>query len=347
MNRLLLPVLVLIIGHLSSFGQTATPDEEGSLVKWMSLKEAMEKEEVQPRPIIMDFYTSWCGWCKHMMKTTYADPEIAQYINTNFYPVKFDAEGKDTIEYLGELYTPVSMAPRTAHPLAVKLLQNKLVYPTTLYLNNYDKKKKEFGFSMMAQGFLESKKIEPILIFTLENAFRNSGYDEFADAFNKAFFDPQTDERIKELTWEKPSEFFQAKDSTDKKTLILIHTDWCNACKVMKRASFDDSLTVNYLKEKFNLVDFNPELNDTLIYKGHYYINSHSPQMPFHQLALALCKNSLTLPTLVVLDENMNVKDAIPFYLNPQVLKNIAVFYGDDIYKNKSWNDFMTDINKK
>ena len=76
------------------------PDKEGSLVKWLTIAEAMEKNKVQPKPIIMDFYTDWCGWCKHMMKTTYADPNLASYINAYFYPVKFDPEGKDTVEYL-------------------------------------------------------------------------------------------------------------------------------------------------------------------------------------------------------------------------------------------------------
>jgi hypothetical protein len=43
----------------------------------------------------------------------------------------------------------------------------------------------------------------------------------------------------------------------------------------------------------------------------------------------------------VVLDEKMMVLDAVPFYLNPTLLKNIATYYGDDIYKKKSWTDFM------
>ena len=112
--------------------------EEGSLVKWMTLKEAMEKEKTAPRPVILDFYTDWCGWCKHMMKTTYGDPNLAAYINQNFYPVKFDAEGKDTIEYFGKIYKPTSPEPRRPHEFAIEMLNGKLSYPTTIFLNNYD-----------------------------------------------------------------------------------------------------------------------------------------------------------------------------------------------------------------
>jgi len=39
--------------------QAQNPD--GSRVKWMSLKEAVEASKKQPKPIILDFYTDWCG----------------------------------------------------------------------------------------------------------------------------------------------------------------------------------------------------------------------------------------------------------------------------------------------
>ena len=92
-------VAVLICFGFISHAQQA--GGETSLVKWMKLEDAMKAYDKQPKPIIIDFYTDWCGWCKRMMSTTYSNQGLAAYINQNFYPVKFDAEGKDTIEFLG------------------------------------------------------------------------------------------------------------------------------------------------------------------------------------------------------------------------------------------------------
>ncbi len=341
-GRILLFVWITLFTSLGSTAQQPPQaDAEGSLVKWMTLQEAMEKVKTQPKPIIMDFYTDWCGWCKKMMTTTYANPGLAQYINTNFYPVKFNAETKDTVEYLGQKYGPLGVGQRTTNALAVKLLQNKLMYPTTLFLNSYDKTKNEFGFSMLASGYLDQTKLEPILIFSLENVFRNSSYDDFKVEFDRAFYDTSTNSKMKLVKWKKPTEVLSKEGVSKKKTLVFIHTDWCNACKVMYRTSFEDTLTKKLLQDDFELVDFNPEITDTIIYKGQSYFNPRSPQMPFHQLAMALTKNNFVLPTLVIMDESKNILDAIPFYLNPHILSDIATYYGNDIFKTKSWNDFM------
>lgn len=327
--------------------QELTPDAEGSLVKWMSIEQAMEKMKTQPRPVIMDFYTDWCGWCKRMMQTTYANPGLAQYINANFYPVKFNAEGKDTVEYLGQKYGPLGTGQRTTHSLAAKLLQGKMVYPTTLFMNGYDKTKNEFQFSMLASGYLDNAKLEPILIFSLENVYRNSGFEDFEAAFKTAFYDSTNDAKLKAVKWLKPTEVFKDDFVSKKKTLVFIHTDWCNACKVMVRTSFTDTLTRKLLQDKFDLVDFDPQMPEAITFKGQTFTNQRSPQAPFHQLAMALTRNNFVLPSVVILDESKNVIDAIPFYLNPKVLKDIATYYGNDIFKSKQWVDFMKEQSAK
>lgn len=323
-----------------------TPDHEGSLVKWMSLKEAMEKNETNPKPIILDFYTDWCGWCKHMMKTTYADPGLASYINSYFYPAKFDAEGKDTIDYLGQKYFPTTDKPRTPHPLAVKLLSGRLSYPTTLFLNGYNKEKKEFGLNMTAAGYIETRKFEPMLIFSLENVFRNSNYDNFREQYEKAFFDSTLDSKNEGLKWIMAKDFFTTKPvNSRKKTIVYINTEWCNGCKVMKRTSFSDDKVFSYIKEKFDIVDFNPESTDTLFYNGQSF-SPKSNNTAFHSLAFNLTKGGFSFPTTVFLDEKGNVIDAIPSYLTPASMDDIVHYFGENLNKVKSWQDYMIDRRK-
>lgn len=338
--------LLMLFFMLTNF-KIVAQDNEGSKVKWMSLTDAMEKVKKEPRPILLDFYTDWCGWCKQMMKTTYADVNLASYINTYFYPAKFNAESKDTIEYLGKKYGPMSMDPKSPHELAVTLLSGKLMYPTTLFLSGYDKEKNSFALNMIAAGYLDIIKIQPILIYALENVYRNSSIDDFTNEFNKANNDSSIDKKMEAMKWLKPITAFADSSLKKRKTIVFINTQWCNSCKVMKRTSFTDSLNYDYFKRFYDCIDFDAETLDTINFKGQQFINPHTPQQNLHQLSLAFTKTTFTVPTIIFLDEHMNYLDAVPGYLPPVLLNEISHFYGDDGYKKKPWIDYYKEAEEK
>ena len=73
-------------------------------VNWMSIEKAQELQKTNPKNIIMDVYTDWCGPCKLMDKNTFQNQEVAKFLNDNFYAVKFNAEGNSVVNYKGKVY---------------------------------------------------------------------------------------------------------------------------------------------------------------------------------------------------------------------------------------------------
>lgn len=113
--------------------QAATAEAEE--IKWYSWEEAMEANKKNPKKVFIDVYTDWCGWCKRMDATTFKDPQVVEYLNTNFYPVKFDAEQKESVTFDGHTFKFIDQGRRGVHELAYALLDGQLGYPAYVYLN--------------------------------------------------------------------------------------------------------------------------------------------------------------------------------------------------------------------
>jgi thioredoxin-related protein len=328
-------LFILIFFTSLSFAQN-----ENGAVNWLTFKEAQEKNKIIPKPFLIDVYTDWCGWCKHMMKTTYSNQGFAQYINTNFYPVKFNAEGKDTIEYNGEKYTPTSIQPRTPHALAIKFLGNKLSYPSTIFVGN------NFEFNLLSQGYLDEKKMEPLLIFVVENVFKTSSYEDFEERFNKTFVDT-TSFKKKEVKTYSLKEALALQKKQPKKLLINIYTNFCNSCRVMNKTTFTDTLVADYINKNFYLVNFDAESNDTIVFNNEIFYKQLIDGFPFNSFVRKVTNGYLTFPSLAILDEQLHTINVLNNYQHPKFLRPVIMYFGDNEYKTRKWTDFYQQYQAK
>lgn len=78
-------------------------------VKWLSLKEGMEKARVEKKPMLVDFAVAkGCPRCEFLQKNVYSKDEIVKKINSDFVPIfiNLDLSKKLTPEEkaLGEKY---------------------------------------------------------------------------------------------------------------------------------------------------------------------------------------------------------------------------------------------------
>lgn len=80
-------------------------------IKWMSMNEALKAQEKEPRKIFMDAYTTWCGPCKLLDRNTFTNKDVINFINKNYYPVKFNAEGNEEINYRDRTFTNPDFDP--------------------------------------------------------------------------------------------------------------------------------------------------------------------------------------------------------------------------------------------
>jgi thiol:disulfide interchange protein len=69
---------------------------ETGTVNWLSLSEGLKEAKATGKPILVDIYTDWCGFCHKLDRETLSAPSVASFLSENFVAIRVNAEdGKD------------------------------------------------------------------------------------------------------------------------------------------------------------------------------------------------------------------------------------------------------------
>ena len=161
-------------------GVSMSPDNEPH-VNWMTFEQAVEKSKKDKKKIFIDVYTDWCGWCKVMDKSTFSDPKIAKILNENFYPVKFNAEQREDVVFSGTTFKFIESGRNGYHQLAAALMNNKLSYPTVVFLDE------EFRMIQPLPGYQKAEEFHKIVQFIGEDYFRKTTWQDWQSQYKSPY----------------------------------------------------------------------------------------------------------------------------------------------------------------
>ncbi len=119
-------------------------------IEWLTFEEAINKSAQDNKPIFIDVYTDWCGWCKKMDKNTFQNSEVVEYVAQNYHAVKVDAESEDATSFDGQKLTYRQLTQGffriTGYPSIVLINSKKEVTVAPGYRNekNFIKMLKKF-----------------------------------------------------------------------------------------------------------------------------------------------------------------------------------------------------------
>ena len=172
---------IAIFIPLFSFCQNKKKPSEG--INWISFTEAVKlNDSGVKKKLLIDVYTDWCGWCKKMDASTYENPKVIEYINKNFYAVKLDAEMTDSVVFQNHVFKKTDPNKKSApHELAVALLNGKMGYPSTVFLDE------KYNMLSPVQGYLTVENIEMYMRYFVEEDYAQIKWEQFQEKFVSKF----------------------------------------------------------------------------------------------------------------------------------------------------------------
>jgi thioredoxin-related protein len=134
---ILVVAVSVVVTVLAIANEQRSPTAQQQSIEWITIDQLAAKQAKEPRKVMVDLYTDWCGWCKKMDSGTFADANVSKYLGEKFYAVKFNAESPGKVTFKGKTYEFEAMGNRGANGLAVELgsFNGRLGYPTIVILD--------------------------------------------------------------------------------------------------------------------------------------------------------------------------------------------------------------------
>lgn len=154
-------------------------------INWLSMDEALAKQKEIPKKIMIDMYTTWCGPCKMLDRNTFSNPKLAEYVNANYYAVKFNAEGNESVQFNGQPLTNPNYDPAKArrrnsqHQLAQYF--SVTAYPTIVFLGE------NAAFLAPIPGYKSPEQLELYLKLFATDTYKTINSQEAFNAYYKSF----------------------------------------------------------------------------------------------------------------------------------------------------------------
>jgi len=175
----------LVLAAQTVTSATAKPTETKGAIKWLTIEEAQAQAKKAPKPLMVDVYTSWCGPCRMLDANTFSDARLAEYVNKNFYPVKFNAESGTAVTFKGQKlenpdFDPSRVGGRNGtHHLTYMIanVEGRIAYPTVVYLDS------DLNVLAPVQGYLTPDQMEPILNYFGGAHYKSKDYQTFMGEF--------------------------------------------------------------------------------------------------------------------------------------------------------------------
>jgi len=144
----------------------ALPARAGdAAIPWRAWDPGLAEAQKSKRPVLVDVYTQWCGWCRRMDKDVYSRADVRDYLQKKFVTVKIDAEASDAARYEGKALTSRTLAARF----------RVTGYPTTIFLRS------DGGHLANVPGYIPADRFLLLLRYIGDGHIdRGESFDDFA-----------------------------------------------------------------------------------------------------------------------------------------------------------------------
>jgi len=167
--RIFFIILIPFIFTSSSpaFGQKKTPAKKTEL-RWINFEAAIKTAAEQDKPVMVDVYTDWCGWCKKMDKEVFNHPDVAEALDRMFTIAKVNGESRESLTYKNQKTNGIGIA----QGFGIR------GYPSLIFLDS------KGDMLTLIPGYVDAEKFLPIVNFLGGKHYEKMEWEAYLAQYN-------------------------------------------------------------------------------------------------------------------------------------------------------------------
>ncbi|MCG3118849.1 MAG: Thiol:disulfide interchange protein DsbD [bacterium] len=149
------------------------PKSKKAGVTWLAFEPGLAAAKKEKKMMVVDFYTTWCGWCKVMDQKTYGDSSVIKFAKEKLVLVKVNAESNEKTRFRDKDYTYRELA----------MAFGVDSYPATAFIDANGE------ILTLVPGYVPADKFLPVLEFLAGGHHKTMKFEDYLAKRNQ----PQPD----------------------------------------------------------------------------------------------------------------------------------------------------------
>lgn len=144
------------------------------------------------------------------------------------------------------------------------------------------------------------------------------------------------------IHWLSMEEAYKLNKAEPKKWMIDVSTEWCGWCKRMDASTFSDSIIIQYVNDNYYAVALDGEEKEDIVLDDQTFKFIAEGRRGYNELPATLMQGKMSYPTIIFMNSEMQVYQALPGYKSNKDLHPILLFIQTlELNPGRTWEDYL------